>query len=65
MTEEPELTGAELERESAEPLPDREAMSTLNPDPTAIDLEPNPPAWLQPGDKPGDGLEPLRGGEDL
>ncbi len=50
MTPEQELTDAELERESAEPLPEREAMSTLNPDPSIVDLElePNPPPWLQP-----------------
>jgi hypothetical protein len=65
MTQKPELTEAELERESAEALPDREAMSTLNPDPTMVELEPNPPAWMHPDKPGGEDLEPLRGGEDL
>ncbi len=58
MTHEPELTAAELERESAEPLPDREAMSTLNPDPSIVDLElePNPPPWMEP-ERPEDQVD--------
>jgi hypothetical protein len=58
MTQEPELTDAELERESAEALPEREAMSTLNPDPSIVDLElePNPPPWMTP-DRPDDQVD--------
>jgi hypothetical protein len=60
MAQEPErLTDAELERESAAPLPDREAMSTLNPDLGIVDLE------LEPYPQPQDELEPQQSAEDL
>jgi hypothetical protein len=53
-TDEPrELTEEELERENAEPLPDREQMSIVFPGPPGIELDPGdlttepvPPATL-------------------
>jgi hypothetical protein len=48
MDEEPKLSPDELEREEAELLPDREAMSLIDvADPT----QPILPAYLQPGDQ--------------
>ena len=70
MTEDPNLE-RELAEQDGEPLPDREVMSVITPEPTTTSFvwgdEPAtnqvPPVdWMN---EPNEGEEPLRGGEPL
>jgi hypothetical protein len=70
MTEDQDLE-RELEEQDGQPLPDREVMSVITPEPTTTSFiqgdepatNPGPPVdWMN---ESNEGEEPLRGGEPL